>query len=93
MGRAMSSTQPGQSPCVCRAEQAVPTRGRRPRAHRPKEIPQPRGRSPGNQSCTSSAREIDDEVARLKLDSLGVRIDELTDQQLVYRSAWEHDLR
>jgi adenosylhomocysteinase len=38
-------------------------------------------------------REIDDEVARLKLDSLGVRIDELTDQQLVYRSAWEHDLR
>jgi adenosylhomocysteinase len=38
-------------------------------------------------------REIDDEVARLKLDSLGVRIDELTDQQLVYRSAWGDDLR
>jgi adenosylhomocysteinase len=38
-------------------------------------------------------REIDDEVARLKLDSLGVQIDELTDQQLVYRSAWGDDLR
>ncbi len=38
-------------------------------------------------------REIDDEVARLKLDSLGVAIDELTDQQLVYRSAWGDDLR
>ncbi len=32
---------------------------------------------------------IDNEVARLKLDSLGVRIDELTDEQRVYRSAWE----
>jgi adenosylhomocysteinase len=32
---------------------------------------------------------IDSEVARLKLDSLGVRIDELTDEQRVYRSAWE----
>jgi adenosylhomocysteinase len=32
---------------------------------------------------------IDVEVARLKLDSLGVRIDELTDEQRVYRSAWE----
>jgi adenosylhomocysteinase len=33
--------------------------------------------------------EIDDEVARLKLDSLGVRIDELSEEQRVYRSAWE----
>ncbi|HST56377.1 MAG TPA: adenosylhomocysteinase [Solirubrobacteraceae bacterium] len=33
--------------------------------------------------------ELDSEVARLKLDSLGVRIDELTDDQRVYRSAWE----
>ncbi len=32
---------------------------------------------------------IDGEVARLKLDSLGVGIDELTDAQRVYRSAWE----
>jgi adenosylhomocysteinase len=32
---------------------------------------------------------IDNEVARLKLDSLGVRIDELTAEQRVYRSAWE----
>ncbi len=33
---------------------------------------------------------IDDEVARLALDSLGVRIDTLTAAQRVYRSAWEH---
>jgi adenosylhomocysteinase len=32
--------------------------------------------------------EIDAEVARLKLDSLGVQIDELTDSQRLYRSAW-----
>jgi adenosylhomocysteinase len=32
---------------------------------------------------------IDDEVARLKLESLGVRIDELSEDQRVYRSAWE----
>jgi adenosylhomocysteinase len=32
---------------------------------------------------------IDNEVARLKLDSLGVGIDELTDEQRIYRSAWE----
>lgn len=34
--------------------------------------------------------EIDDEVARLKLASLGVRIDELSEDQRVYRSSWEH---
>jgi adenosylhomocysteinase len=32
---------------------------------------------------------IDDEVARLKLESLGVRIDELSEDQRVYRSSWE----
>jgi adenosylhomocysteinase len=32
---------------------------------------------------------IDSEVARLKLDSLGVEIDELTEDQRVYRSSWE----
>ncbi|HEY7962282.1 MAG TPA: adenosylhomocysteinase [Solirubrobacteraceae bacterium] len=32
---------------------------------------------------------IDGEVARLKLDSLGVEIDELTEQQRIYRSSWE----
>jgi adenosylhomocysteinase len=31
---------------------------------------------------------IDDEIARLKLESLGVRIDELTAQQVDYLSAW-----
>ncbi len=32
---------------------------------------------------------IDDEVARLKLESLGVRIDELSEEQRVYRKEWE----
>ncbi|MDE3069389.1 MAG: adenosylhomocysteinase [Acidobacteriota bacterium] len=32
---------------------------------------------------------IDAEIARLKLDSLGVRIDELTYSQRIYRRAWE----
>jgi adenosylhomocysteinase len=32
---------------------------------------------------------IDEQVARLKLESLGVRIDELSEEQRVYRSAWE----
>jgi adenosylhomocysteinase len=34
-------------------------------------------------------REIDDEIARLKLAALGVRIDELTDEQRTYLSSWE----
>jgi adenosylhomocysteinase len=33
-------------------------------------------------------REIDDEVARLKLESLGVAIDELTPRQEAYLSTW-----
>lgn len=33
--------------------------------------------------------EIDDEVACLKLESLGVQIDELREDQRVYRSSWE----
>jgi adenosylhomocysteinase len=32
---------------------------------------------------------IDEEVARLKLDSLGIEIDELSEAQRVYRTAWE----
>jgi adenosylhomocysteinase len=34
-------------------------------------------------------REIDEEVARLKLASLGVSIDELTEEQRKYLSSWE----
>jgi adenosylhomocysteinase len=34
---------------------------------------------------------IDREVARLKLEALGVRIDELTPDQARYLHAWEHD--
>ncbi|MGA7703967.1 MAG: adenosylhomocysteinase, partial [Solirubrobacteraceae bacterium] len=32
---------------------------------------------------------IDDDVARLKLESLGIEIDELNEDQRVYRSSWE----
>jgi adenosylhomocysteinase len=34
--------------------------------------------------------DIDDEVARLKLQSMGIEIDELTDEQRTYLSSWEH---
>jgi adenosylhomocysteinase len=34
-------------------------------------------------------REIDDEVARLKLQSMGIEIDELTPEQEAYLSSWE----
>jgi adenosylhomocysteinase len=33
-------------------------------------------------------REIDDQIARLKLESLGVEIDELTPEQEAYLSSW-----
>ena len=33
--------------------------------------------------------EIDDAVAALKLETLGVAIDELTDEQRAYMSSWE----
>jgi len=33
---------------------------------------------------------IDDDVARLKLESLGIAIDELSEDQRVYRTTWEH---
>ena len=32
---------------------------------------------------------IDDDVARLKLESLGIEIDQLSEDQRVYRSSWE----
>lgn len=35
-------------------------------------------------------REIDQEVARLKLQSMGVEIDTLTDEQQAYLSSWQH---
>jgi adenosylhomocysteinase len=34
-------------------------------------------------------RDIDEEIARLKLRSLGIEIDELTDEQRTYLSSWE----
>jgi adenosylhomocysteinase len=34
-------------------------------------------------------QDIDDEIARLKLASMGVRIDELTEEQRKYLSSWE----
>jgi adenosylhomocysteinase len=33
--------------------------------------------------------EIDKEIARLKLEAMGVKIDTLTDEQLRYLSSWE----
>ena len=33
--------------------------------------------------------EIDKEVARLKLETMGVRVDELTAEQKAYMAAWE----
>jgi adenosylhomocysteinase len=37
----------------------------------------------------SVPEEIDNEIARLKLDAMGVKIDTLTDEQLKYLSSWE----
>jgi adenosylhomocysteinase len=34
-------------------------------------------------------RDIDDEVARLKLEAMGVRIDTLADEQRAYLNSWE----
>jgi adenosylhomocysteinase len=34
-------------------------------------------------------REIDDEIARLKLATMGIAIDELTEEQLKYLSSWD----
>ena len=33
--------------------------------------------------------EIDREIARLKLDSMGVKLDKLTEEQVKYLSSWE----
>ena len=51
-----------------------------PRSWRSSGRARPRGRA--------GAERIDDEVARLKLASLGVEIDELTDDQRAYLSSW-----
>jgi adenosylhomocysteinase len=37
----------------------------------------------------SVPREIDEEIAALKLDTLGVEIDELTEEQKEYMDSWE----
>ena len=34
-------------------------------------------------------REIDDEIARLKLEAMGIHIDTLTDEQHTYLDSWE----
>ncbi len=44
-----------------------------------------RGMAP---DCYDVPRQIDDDIARLKLESLGVRIDTLTDEQREYLSSW-----
>ena len=47
------------------------------------------GARPAQAACSPVPEAIDREVARLKLDSLGVRIDVLTAGQLEYLSSWE----
>jgi adenosylhomocysteinase len=37
----------------------------------------------------SVPEEIDKEIARIKLEAMGVKIDTLTDEQLHYLSSWE----
>jgi adenosylhomocysteinase len=39
----------------------------------------------------SMPAEIDAEIARLKLEAMGVTIDTLTDEQLKYLSSWEEE--
>jgi adenosylhomocysteinase len=34
-------------------------------------------------------QEVDQEIARIKLDSMGIRIDTLTDEQVAYLNSWE----
>ncbi|MFW6315699.1 MAG: adenosylhomocysteinase, partial [Cyanobacteriota bacterium] len=36
----------------------------------------------------SIPREVDEEIARLKLKSMGVQIDSLTDEQVKYMNSW-----
>jgi len=33
--------------------------------------------------------ELDQEIARLKLESMGITIDELTEEQIAYLSSWQ----
>jgi adenosylhomocysteinase len=35
------------------------------------------------------AQEIDDEIARLKLATMGVAIDQLTEEQAAYLASWD----
>lgn len=40
-------------------------------------------------ACYDVPLEIDNEIARVKLETLGVSIDELTEEQIVYMNSWE----
>jgi adenosylhomocysteinase len=33
---------------------------------------------------------VDQEIARLKLEALGIRIDTLTTEQIAYLASWQH---
>jgi adenosylhomocysteinase len=33
--------------------------------------------------------ELDEEIARIKLDSMGIKIDTLTEEQVAYLNSWE----
>ena len=34
-------------------------------------------------------QEVDQEIARIKLDAMGIKIDTLTDEQVAYLNSWE----
>ena len=39
--------------------------------------------------CYDVPRDIDDAIARLKLETLGAKIDTLTEEQIAYLNSWE----
>jgi adenosylhomocysteinase len=41
------------------------------------------------QNCSGGGKNIDQEIARLKLASMGVKIDTLTPEQVKYLASWQ----
>lgn len=48
-----------------------------------------RMRKSWERKCTPSRPEIDKEIDRIKLETMGAAIDTLTDEQLRYLNSWE----
>ena len=95
--RAVRARRPAPQPAGQRAR-GEPRRGAGPSRRRDgHELRQPRagGRAPraarrasSRTACSHVPKEIDEEIARLKLESLGVEIDSLTPDQQEYLSSW-----